>query len=50
MRLSKRKRIQNLDQVQIMELIIQVTDPEMVHLEEEEQENHQDIKIYKNKV
>ena len=41
---------EDLEQVQIMELIIQEEVQEMVQLEEEEQENHQDIKIYNNKV
>ena len=41
---------EDLEQVQIMELTIQEEVQETVQLEEEEQENHQDIKIYNNKV
>ena len=41
-----------MEQDQIMELITQEEVQEMVQLEEEEQEqeNHQDIKVYNNKV
>ena len=42
--------VEDLEQDQIMELTIQEEIQEMVHPEEEEQENHQDIKIYNNKV
>ena len=42
--------MEDLEQDQIMELTIQEEIQEMVQLEEEEQENHQDIKIYNNKV
>ena len=44
--------VEDLEQDQIMELITQEEVQEMVQLEEEEQEqeNHQDIKVYNNKV
>ena len=42
--------VEDLEQDQIMELTIQEEIQEMVQLEEEEQENHQDIKVYNNKV
>lgn len=41
---------EDLELAQIMEQIIQETEAEMVQLEEEEPENHQDIKDYNNKV
>ena len=42
--------VEDLEQDQIMELITQEEVQEMDQPEKEEQENHQDIKVYNNKV